>query len=250
MCMIKTPIVMKQNPLILAEFEKAFSEVDHDLLNALLHIMQNEHRLDGQKVTLFNYEKITERKVIIPASRLKELGKFGVNANQKIYESLKKIRDTSATIRNFTDINGKKVKAATVSIIDQVLWLEEGALGDGREQGFEIQYNEWFMQVSTRQFNAKVGNYTNIEIQTVSSLKSKHAKKLYEILNRQKNTNPEFSMSYDRAKVLFNMEESVFSYITQTIKRIAPKVNILIAFEFEVHKKDKINTFKILDVKK
>ena len=248
--MIKTPTIMKQNPLILAEFQKAFSEVDHDLLNALLHIIQNEHRLDGEKVTLFNYEKITERKVIIPASRFKELGNFGINANKQIFESLKKIRDTSAVIRNFADIDGKRVKAKTVSIIDDVTWLEEGALSDGREQGFEIQYNEWFLQVSTRQFNAKVGNYTNVELQAVSSLKSRHAKRLYEILDRQKNTNPEFSLPYDRAKVLFNMEESAFSHITQTIKRIAPKVNALITFEYEVQKKDKLITFKILNVTK
>ena len=91
MNIIKTPTIMKQNPLIIAEFEKSFSEVDYDIVNILLHSLQNELLLDGDTIDLFNYNKVLNRKVLIRASTFKNLGKFGKNANKDIFNSLKKM---------------------------------------------------------------------------------------------------------------------------------------------------------------
>lgn len=246
MTMIKAPTIMKQNPLIMAEFEKAFSEVDHDVVNILLHSLQNELKLDGSSMDLFNYEKILNRSVTIRASTFKELGKFGVNASKDIFESLKKIRDTSSTIRNFTDIDGKFVKAKSVSLIDDVRWLDAGTLDDKREQVFEIQFNEWFLKVSTKTFNIEVGNFTNLEINTMVDFKSKHAKKLYEILKAKEYRETSFSLKLEDIQNIFNLENKPLAYVTKMLNRVKPMVEKSIAFEFEAFSKDKLVSFRFL----
>lgn len=244
--MIKTPTIMKHNPLIMAEFEKAFSEVDHDVVNILLHSLQNELKLDGSNMDLFNYQKMLDRKVLIRSSKFKELGKFGVNANKEIFESLKKISDTSAVIRNFTDEQGRFTKAKTIRIIDSVAWIKEGATLDNRETGFEVQFNEWFLQISTKSFNIQVGNFTNLTLESVSSLKSKYAKKFYEILKAREHRGTSFSLRLDELQAILSLEDKPLSYITKELKRSAPKIEQLISFEYEVFKKDGLISFKYL----
>jgi hypothetical protein len=242
--MIKTPTIMKQNPLIMAEFEKAFSEVDHDVVNILLHSLQNDLLLDGANMNLINYKQALNRTVSISSSRFKELGKFGVNANEDIFQALRKISDTSAVIRNFTDIDGKFVKAKTVRIIDGVRLTK--SVNDARENQFEIQFNEWFLQTSTRHFNQQVGNFTNVKILTCSSLKSKHAKKLYEILESQKYKQKSFSIKLERLQVLFNLKDQGLAYFNKIFIRISPVVYELIPFSFTIHKKDKLISFEYM----
>ena len=244
--MLKTPTVMKQNPLILAEFEKAFSEVDHDVVNILLHSLQNEYLLDNTNINLLNYKDIMDRKVIIQASTFKNLGKFGKNANKEIFESLAKIQFTDARIKNFTDFDGKFVKAMTVSIIDSVRWLENGMTGDNREQAFEVQFNEWFLRVSTKSFNIEVGNFTNLEISDLSLLKSKHAKKLYEILKAKEYRETSFAIKLSDMQKIFNLENKTMAYMNQMLKRIKPLIEKFIEFEYEIFKKDKLISFKYL----
>jgi hypothetical protein len=233
---------MKQNPLIMAEFGKALSEVDHDVVNILLHSLQNELKLDGASIDLFNYDKIFDRKVVLKASDFKELGKFGKNANEAIFESLKKIRDTSAVVRNFRDIDNRIVKAKTVSLIDDVRWLKDNA--DKRDHSFEVQFNEWFLQISTKHFNTQVGNYASVQIDRVSSIKGKHAKKLYELVKSQKWRGTSFSLSYSELQKIFNLDGKDFSYIVRILKSSKPKVDKFIPFKCTPFKKDKLVSFE------
>lgn len=245
--MIKTPIIMKQNPLIFAEFEKAFSEVDHDVVNILLHALQNELLFsDGSKMDLVNYEKIPNRTVKIRAGKFKVLGKFGKNGNQEIFHSLKKINDTSAVIRNFTDIDGVRVKASTVNIIDKVSWIEKDGTEDSREHIFEIQFNEWFLRVSTKSFNQQVGNFTPLLLSDVSGLKSSFAKTLYEILESKKYRETTFALKLEDMRKIFNLPERNLSYFVDAIKRNKKNIDILIHFEYEVFKKDKLISFQYI----
>lgn len=242
--MIASPTIMKQNPLILAEFERAFSEVDHDVVNILLHSLQNELKLDNSTIDLFNCEQILDRKVLIRARKFKDHGKFGINANKDIFESLMKIKTTAAVIRNFTDIDGTFVKAKSISIIDDIRWIEAGHLEDKREQSFEIQFNEWFLKVSTKNFNMLVGNFTNLSLGDTVDIKSKYAKKLYEILKAKEYRETSFSLKYEDMQKLFNLEGKSFAYINQVLRRIKPMINNFIDFEYEVFKKDKLISFK------
>ncbi|MGE4396062.1 MAG: RepB family plasmid replication initiator protein [Sulfurimonas sp.] len=244
--MIKTPTIMKQNPLIMAEFEKAFSEVDHDVVNILLHSLQNELKLDGDSINLFNYEAIKNREVLIAASTFKTLGKFGVNSNAEIAESLKKISDTSAWVKNFTDSDGNFTKAKNIRIIDNVTWYKEGMLSDGREQSFKVQFNEWFLKISTKDFNIEVGNFTNLQINDIASIKSKHAKKLYEILLAKRYRETTFSIKLQDLQNIFNLQDKPISYFTKIFKQIRPKIVPFIDFKYTVHKEDKIISFEYL----
>jgi len=246
MSMISNPIIMKQNPLILAEFEKAFSEVDHDVVNILLNELQNVFKIEENRMDLFNYEKVLDRKIIIPASRFKELGKFGVNATDNIFNSLKKISDTSAVVRNFVDHNNKPIKAKTIRLIDDVTLYERGALYDKREQAFEIQFNEWFLQIGNRHYNVQVGNYTKLDLTCVSSIKGKHAKTLYELLLSKEHRGTSFSLKLIQLQKLFGLKDKPLSQIVAIIKRVQPKVSEHIDFEYTVFKKDKMISFKYL----
>lgn len=239
--------IMKQNALILAELTKAFSEVDHDVVNILLHALQNELMIEESHINLFNYEKIFTRTIKIRASTFKELGKFGVNANQNIFESLKKIRDTSAAIKNFIDLDGAKVRAMTVSLIDSVKWMnkeENSKTLDNREHIFEIQISEWMLKISTREFNKLVGNYTPILLNDVTSIKSSFAKKLYEILKSKQFRETSFSLSLEEMQKIFNLEKRALSYFINNIERNKSKIDIFVQFEYEVFKKDKLISFK------
>lgn len=248
--MIKTPTIMKQNPLIMAEFEQAFSEVDHDVVNILLHSLQNELMLDDANIDLFNYKEIHNREVLISASTFKRMGKFGKNYNSGIAESLKKISDTSAWIKNFTDIDGKFVKRKNIRIIDNVTWYDSGTQKDGREQAFKVQFNEWFLQVSTKGFNISVGNFTNLELLNVKDLKGKYAKKLYEILEAKKYRNTSFSMKLEDLQKTFNVDnKKTIGYFNREIKRAKLKVEKFILFDFEVFSEDKLISFTYLDKK-
>lgn len=239
--------ILKQNPLILAEFNRAFSETQHDLLNGLLHIMQNVFEMDAEKLNLFTYNRIADRRVAISAADLKELGKFGVNANQYIFDALKQIRDTSAVLRNFVDIDGRRVAKKTVSIIDDVRQLDRSESPDSRQDYFEIQFNEWFLIASTRQYNIEHGNYTSLPPMIVPSIVGKHAKKLYEILEMQQGRNSEFCITMDRAAEVFDglSSKDPFSKFSRIIDRNADKVKAYIPFEHTPHKKDKLISFKI-----
>lgn len=240
-------MIMKQNPLIMAEFEKAFSEVDHDVVNILLHTLQNILKVgENDSLNLFNYEKLQQRKVVISAASFKELGQFGKNANEYIFDSLKKISDTSAVIHDFKDKEGKRVKKKNIRVIDTVTWYEGGALADKRDQAFEVQFNEWFLQIATKQFNVQVGNFTKVELPTVSSLKGKYAKKLYEILKSQEYRNTTFALRYENMQKLFNLEDKDFSYVVRIIREAKPKVEKLISFKFTPFGKDKLISFEII----
>ena len=244
MCMIKAPTIMKQNPLIMAEFRDAFSDVDHDVVNVLIHALQNELLLDNMNIDLFNYKDIVNRTVSIRASKFKEFAKLGKNSNKLLFESLKKIRDTSATIRKFTDIDGKYYRASTISIVDSVAWIDLNATQDHREHTFEIQFSDWFLKASTKTFNAEVGNYSNIEIDKVSSIRSPFAKKMYEVLESKKYRGTSFSLNIKEINKIFKYRDSSFSYFLSTLKRNYKKVNEIIPFSYESFKKDKIISFK------
>ena len=245
--MLKAPTIMKQNPLIFAKFEQAFSEVEHDIVNILLHSLQNDLLLsDGSNIDLFNYGKIPDRKVTIRASTFKKLGKFDKGSNKDIFDSLVKIKSTAIKLMNFTDTDGVFVRGLAFSIIDTIRWVDTNSVKDKREQVFEIQFNEMFLKISTKKFNQVVGNFTPLRLNDVSSIKSKYAKKLYEILKAKQYRETSFSLKLEELQDLFNLKDKPLSYISKELNRAKKIVNNFISFEFEIFKKDKLISFKYL----
>lgn len=242
--------IMKQNPLILAEFQKTLSEVDHDVVNVLLHALQNKIKIEEENINLLTCNGIFDRIVKIPAKAFKQFGAFGINANEQIFQSLKKIRDTSATVRNFTDVDGRRIKAMTVSLIDGVKLIDEeeknGVISAIKEHYFEVQINNWFLQTSTKEFNTKVGNYTPISLFEDVSLSGAFAKKMYEILRANQFKETTFSFKLEEMQKIFSLHGRALSYFVNNIKRDKEKLDRLIKFEYEVFKSDKIISFRIV----
>lgn len=239
----KNLCIMKQNPLIFAEFSNAFGGMDRDVLNVLLYVLQSHLIIEEKNINLFNYQAIFSRTIRIRASLFKKKAKLGINANSDIFASLKKIRDTSAIIKNFIDIDNTKVRAKTVSIIDSVKWIDENATHDGREHAFEIQFNEWFLKVSTREFNSKVGNYTTVNLEDTASFNSAFAKVLYEILKSKQHRGIGFSLTLVEMRNIFNMQKRQLSHFVNIITRVQPEVTKFISFEVKVFKADKLISF-------
>lgn len=245
--------IMKQNSLILAKWKEELDSIDIRIVNVLIHSLQNELTIDNQKLNLFNYVQVMKRKVYIRASTFKENGNFGINSNKEIFESLLKIRNTSTVLRNFTDLDGKKYKAKTVSLIDDVGILDKtnkDLVLDPRNEVFEITFNEWFLETSTAAFNTNVGNFTPLILNDLFSIKGKYGMKLYELLQQNKYRCTSFSMSLNDLRDYFHLPKSSLSVIVQRVLiNNSDKVSQMIPFEYEVFKKDKIVSFSYLDLR-
>jgi hypothetical protein len=235
--------IMKQNSLILAKYEQKLNSIDLRLVNILIHAQQNLLIIGTENINLFNYQQLKERKIMIKSKTIKEAGCFGVNANEDIFLSLKKIRDTSAIVKNFTDVDGKTYRAMIVALIDGVRMIDKkiGTIPDEREVQFEITFSEWFLKTSTAAFNTKVGNYAKMPaiISTISNNKS--AIKLYELLKVYEYKNY-FSIKLLDLQKHFEVEYTLAEF-KKIIDRTKPKIETSISFEYEIEKKDKIINF-------
>lgn len=242
--------IMKQNSLILSKWKEELDSIDMRIVNVLIHSLQNELTIDKKKLDLFNYEQILKRKVYIRASTFKNNGNFGINANKEIFDSLVKIRNTSTVLRDFVDTDGKRYKAKTVSLIDDVGILDKtnkDLVQDARNEVFEITFNEWFVKTSTIHFNTHVGNFTPIILNDLFFIRGKHGMKLYELLQQNKYRNTSFSMSLQELRDYFGFEKGSLSVIVQKVLENAETVKKLIPFEYKVFKKDKIVSFQYIN---
>jgi hypothetical protein len=241
--------IMKQNALILAKWKQELDSIDLRIVNVLIHALQNELVIENENLNLFNYEKVIKRKVHIRSSTFKKNGNFGINANKEIFESLDKISNTSTILRDFVDLDGIKYKAKSVRLIDNVGILDKSnkdKISDAREEVFEITFNEWFLRTSTSSFNVQIGNYTSVPLEDYCSIKGKHGKKLYELLEQKRHRGTSFSMRLNELNEYFEIEGSLSVIDQRVLKNNAKKVQTLIPFKYELFKKDEIVSFKYL----
>ncbi len=242
--------IMKQNPLILSSWNSDLETLDLKIVDFLINLLQNELVVHGGELTLFNYEQVINRKILVKASRFKDIIGSGKNSNELILQSLRKISDTSTILRNFTDTDGKKYKAVVLRLINSIKEFDKSIEAkniDKREDVFEIEFNDLFLKISTAAFNVQVGNYTKVSLPSSFELKSKYAIKLYQLIKQAEFKDTAFSFNLKELQEYFQVDEKQpFSYIVKFINKFAPEINKLIEFEYKIYKKEKTISFQVL----
>jgi hypothetical protein len=241
-------IIYKQNPVIRGHFMTneengnkltLLSEFDFDILNAI-YLTTQQNLFAAQPV------------------RYKELVKFEINL-QDIQKLLPRKRKDYTDIKNSlynlfsTDIvlkdfmhpeTGKTYKEYHTHIIHKYGFLKENT------NICEMELEELFLinilRHTDTQSEKKIGNFTPIRFDSVASLKSKFAKRLYEYMSGVKNSSKkEFRLGIDALNKLFGTNHTIIARHTETIKRIKPQIDKLLLFEYETFKEDKLISFKI-----
>jgi len=247
---MKQQNIIKQNSLIFGKFSSAYKETDLDIVNTLILNLQNARREGGELLNLLNYDALIKNKINITSFNIRKNSNIKEVSNSDIFKILKNIRDISVILSNFTDyifIDGKEEKITykfkTLSIIDSV-GMNEAA--DGRTENYEIIFNPLFLKLTLSDFNKKVGNHTIITLSDVTSLSSKHAKRLYEsILSRKKLKN--FTLNHENLNSIFGLKNKPWSYAKRTFLRQIEKIKPLIYFKFEIHDFDKKISIEIVE---
>src|SRR5574344_1628461 len=111
---IMQPEILKQNNLIECSFKEleTLSEIQHDLFNEIIAIFQHYENKDGL------FEELN-RKIYIRRSTLEKNINIRRKSNKEIFELLKKMRDTSFTIKGIFAPDGYK-KTAAMSFFNYV----------------------------------------------------------------------------------------------------------------------------------
>ena len=272
----KKQIILKQNAIISGgivdaseDFSLVFNANEHDMVNALLYILQDSIRYGESTLGLFNFEDfarvaISQDKLIklcrISPARAKEIvSKEGDRNITYIEQVLRNVRDSSIMVSNTRlpvfdernnavynengDLEVEKVKKAFFGIIEEVRIKRDPT--DERKNSIFITFNKTFLALATKQFSLTHGNYSALDSAITSKMQSRHAKRLCEFLFSRKDFGV-FTVPLDALRLLFFMTpDTQGSYIVKTIDRIHDTVNTAIPFSYEYHKADKKITFRL-----
>ena len=233
---IMQPEILKQNNLIECSFKEleSWSEIQHDLFNELIAIFQHYEQKDG----LF---KELNRKIYIRRSTFEKNINIRRKSNKEILELLKKMSDTSFTIKGVYQLNGYKTTA--IMRFFSYVYLHEK---QGKESYFEIEYSELFSMLCDRNYSLKYGNYCKLNILKVNSLNSKYAKALYELIEAN-SYKKQFTFNEEELKSLlrYDVKHHRFSTLLREIDKVYEAVNSRIKFTYKVYKETRTVAFKI-----
>lgn len=233
---IMQPEILKQNNLIECSFKEleTWSEIQHDLFNEIIAIFQHYEHKDGL------FEELN-RKIYIRRSTLEKNINIRRKSNKEIFELLKKMRDTSFTIKGIFAPDGYK-KTAAMSFFNYVDVNEKA----GKESYFVIEYSELFSMLCDRNYSLKYGNYCKLNILKVNSLNSKYAKALYELIEAN-SYKKQFTFNEEELKSLlrYDVKHHRFSTLLREIDKVYEAVNSHIKFTYKVYKETRTISFKI-----
>ena len=230
------PEILKQNNLINCSFKEleTWSEIHHDLFNELIATFQNYEYKDGL------FPEMNKR-IFIRRATLEKNINIRRKSNQEIFELLKRMRDTSFTIKGIYQANGYKT-TASIAFFNYV-YLHEKA---GKESYFELEYTELFALLCDKAYSLKFGNYSKINLLKSTKLKSKYAKALYELIEANKYKNPFTLKEYELKSFLkYDVKNYRFSYLVREIEKVYMQIDKLLSFTYIVHKVEKSITFKL-----
>ena len=230
------PEIFKQNNLIECSFKEldTWSEIHHDLFNELIAIYQHYEHKEGL------FEELN-RRIYVRRNTLEKNTNIRRKNNKEIFELLKKMRDTSFTIKGIYQSNGYKT-TAVISFFNSVYLHEK----QGKESYFEIEYTELFAMLCNKSYSLKYGNYSKLNLLNTTSLRSKYAKALYELIELYKYKG-QVTISEEKLKTLlkYDVKNYRFSYLLREINKVYEAVENVIPFSYIIHKEEKSITFTI-----
>ena len=234
--------LLKQNPIIKSIANAvngvSYKEVHHDLLNCIMFAIQKSIEINGANEA-FNA-------IIIKEEDIKKYTKITKATDNFIFKSLTELMHityelTEKDLKKYSTILGINVVASKISFITEVTKIKDDI--DKRVVKYKIKFNNtFFLPILDTDFNISYGNYTPLNLGNVSQINSKHGKKLYELLMSRKKMGS-FSLSLDELRRFFGKDNYSMSDFKAMIERGSKKVQLLIPFTIEVHKKDKKISF-------
>lgn len=243
-------IIYKQNPVIRGHFMTneengnkltLISEFDFDVLNAIYLTTQQN---------LFAAQPMKYKELVKLEINLQDIQKL-LPRKRKDYtdikNSLHNLFSTNIVLKDFMHPEtGKMYKEYHTHIIHKYGYLKENT--NICEMEFEELFLINILRHTDKQSDKKIGNFTPIRFDSVSSLQSKFAKRLYEYMSGVENSSKtEFSLGIDALNKLFGMNHKVMSRHSEIIKRVHKEINkkTALKFEYEIFKEDKLISFKI-----
>ncbi len=223
----------KQNALINAFTSNKiiYKEVHHDLLNLFMSIIQKKYNSGDYNFDVMNIsQEIICNKANVSKINLFQNIKDLMNINYIL------TKEDKARLKK----NGLNISDGAFSFITSII----KNIDNPNKPIYKITFNnELFKFLLDKNYCLKNGNYTEIQISDISLLKGKHQKILAEILLSHK-YKKEFSLDYDFLIKKFNIQSK---YLVGIIKKVAISINKqFIKFEYEIHKKDKKISFRVL----
>ncbi|UXC30504.1 RepB family plasmid replication initiator protein [Aliarcobacter butzleri] len=234
----QVPEILKQNNLIECSFEELgkWSEIHHDLLNELIAVAQHYDFKGGL------FEEMNQR-IYVKRATLEKNMRIKRKSNSEIFDTLKKMRDTSFTIKGVYQENGYKTTTA-MAFFDKVFLHEK----PGKDTYFELEYTELFSLLCSKEYSLTYGNYSKLNLLKIIDLKSKYAKALYEILEANKYKETVFTLNEKQLKdqLRYNVKHYRFAGMIREVEKVYDIVKAKIEFKYLVHKTEKSISFKII----
>lgn len=235
-------IIYKQNPIIRGYFLDAnnkntiLSEFAFDVLNSIyLTIQQNLFAIHPKEFQ-------NKVKIEIDLRALQVLLHRKRRDQNDIKNAIEELYQTDIVLKDFTHpITGSKYREFHARIIEAYGYRKED------KNICDIQINEMFLVNVMRhpKQDCRIGNFTPIRLYSVSALRGKHTKRLYEYIESMIDTRKEFSLSLDSLNKLFGAKYNSLSDLVKIITRTQEQLEEIYNFNFEVFKKDKLISFKI-----
>lgn len=235
-------IIYKQNPIIRGYFLDAnnkntiLSEFAFDVLNAVyLTVQQNLFAVHPKEFQ-------NNIKIEIDIRALQEYLLRKRRDMVDIKNAIEELYQTDIVLKDFTHpITGSKYREFHARIIEAYGYRKED------KNICDLQMNEMFLVNVMRhpKQDCRIGNFTPIRLYSVSALRGKHTKRLYEYVESMIDTRKEFSLSLDSLNKLFGAKYNSLSDLVKIITRTQEQLEEIYNFDFEVFKKDKLISFKI-----
>lgn len=280
----KKQLILKQNAIISAgvvekpsdiaiavaseRIAQSFNAKEHDMVNALLYILQDIASFNDKNFGLFNFEIYTT--VSICQEKLCKFCKISPSAAKEIVatidgknisfleQTLLNVRNSAYILKNVTipkfnesdnaiyengQIVTEKVKSVGLGIISRYTIKQDDI--DARKNLITITFDKLFLAMATKQFSLSFGNFSKLDKSISDNIKNKNAKRLYEYLQSKK-TYRDIDTTLDVLRLLFGTVPTTEGYkIIRIIENAQKALCEVMPFSFDYHKTDKKITFHI-----
>lgn len=237
--------LLKQNALIKAEaveklpqgsvkseklIYKEYTAKEHDMLNALLYVLQTRLFSAGSFASLMEEEAKGDQWFTFQLSELRSLAKIKDNTGGAVKEIIESIISKTFRLKQVlqSDDSQKLIKKDIISAFIK----EAQFIAYGKDNYVKLQFSRVFIALAHADYSIKYGNFTKLrgaELDTVSDITNKAAKRLFEYVNMRSGTVAR--LSEDDLRTICGEQPAFANYkikINEAIKRLSSIVEVKI----------------------
>jgi hypothetical protein len=254
--------LLKQNALIRAEavekvvpagtikeeklIYKEYTAKEHDVLNALLYILQTRLFATDSLTSLMEEEQKGNLWFTFQLSEIKSLAKIKDNSGGAVKNIIDSIISKTFRLKQVltTNDDGKLIKKEIIS----ALVKEAEFIAYGKENYVRLQFSRVFVALAHTDYSLRYGNYTKLkklDLDQITEITNKTAKRLYEYINMR---NGRFVKLTEEDLRTICGEQPSFSNYKIKIKDAIAKLDPLVKIEIETWKSRGESKYCELDI--